>query len=252
VVVSEPEGARRQADALRQGFLVESLAQFTQQSRELAASPCHPVAVGVIFWRWGPCVLFIQGGCVSVVAEFHGPGEVVIQLEAIDAAALHHFKHQPDEAFTHLWMRWIQPRHLLAVHRHAAAAVRFGEHPLGVVLHHGCVGRFHQAVFKPRNDFHASLAGFFRQGADGIELNTGFDQGRFNRSKLAAVEGGAPTPNVGIDGIEPRSLQFIQGPRHLCPVVIQPARTVGEPDPERSLALNRGKTGCNRRTHPYG
>ena len=90
------------------------------------------------------------------------------------------------------------------------------------------------------------LTGFFRQGADGIEVNAGFDQGRFHGGKSAAVEGGAPTPNVGIDGVEPCILQFIQGPSHLRPVVIQPAGTVGQPDPERSLALNGGWAGCNR------
>ena len=111
LVVGEAEGAGREADHQAPGALhrLEPRPQFAQQAGELLAAPPHPEAVvGIERWllaRLGP----VEGAGGVVVAQLHGPGEVVIQLDAIDITALHDFDNQADEAGPHPRMGRVQP-----------------------------------------------------------------------------------------------------------------------------------------------
>ena len=111
MVVGKPEGAGGEADdrPLRPGHLGQMAPQLPQQPRQLLAPPAHPSPVGGAGGGFQPRLGAVEPPGVVVVAQLHGPGEMVIELDAIGAAALHHLADQADEPGPHPRVRRIQP-----------------------------------------------------------------------------------------------------------------------------------------------
>ena len=171
---------------------------------------------------------------------------MVVELDAIDAAALHDFADQAKKALPHPRVGRVEPHHWLAVHDHLSAAIPALQHPIGVLAHHGCVGRLHQAVLKPGDHLQAAAMGGLGEAADRIEAGVGLLQGRLHRCMAGAVEGGAPAPHVGIEGVEARFGQLLHCPIDAGGVVVERAGAIGEPHadaPGRSwLALGQQRS----------
>ena len=201
------------------------------------APPGHPSPVGHVEGGIIAGVFAVERPGVGVVAKIDGPGEVVVQLDAIDAAALHDFANQADQALAHPWMGGIEPHHRLAMHAHAAGAIAGLQDPVGVLLHHGGIGRLHQSVLKPRNHLHAAPMGRCRHAANRIQgpgsaavaLGLRLGQGRLDGGKGGAVEGGSPAPHVGVEGVEAGFGELADGLINPGVVVVERARAVGEP-----------------------
>ena len=194
----------------------------------------------ILGW-WCTGLRFVQRRGEGVVSEFHRPGEVVIQLKPIHPAAFHYLHHQADETFADLGMGRVEPHHFLAVHGHHGVAVSSSQDPLRLLTHDCRISRLHQAVFKPWDDLHPALTGLLTQRADGIELNSGFFQGRFNRCETTAMKGCAAAPHIGIDRIESCGFQLIHGLDETLTVVVKTARAVGQPYPQRASGLHGGQ-----------
>ena len=67
------------------------------------------------------------------------------------------------------------------------------------------------------------------EAADRIEVGVGLLQGRLHRRMAGAVEGGAPAPHVGIEGVEARFGQLLHRPIDAGGVVVERAGAIGEP-----------------------
>ena len=154
---------------------------------------------------------------------------MVVELDAIDAAALHDFADQAKKALPHPRVGGVEPHHWFAVHDHLSAAIPALQHPIGVLSHHGSIGRLHQAVLKPGDHLQAAAMGGLGEAADRIEVGVGLLQGRLHRRMAGAVEGGAPAPHVGIERVEARFCQLLHCPIDAGGVVVEGAGAIGEP-----------------------
>ena len=188
----------------------------------------------VIGWLH-PLLPFVESAGEGVVTEFHRPGEVIVELDAIHLAALHDLPDQPEKALAHAGVSGIQPHHLLAVHQHSSAAIAFLQHPLRVLPHHGGIGGLHQAVLKPGDHLQAALVGGAGHVADGVVSAIGLQQGRLDRRPAAAVKGGAPAPHIGVERVEAGARQFGDGAIEAPRLVVERAGAVGEPHPNAAL-----------------
>ena len=188
-----------------------------------------------------------------VVAQLHRPGEVIIELDAIDTAALHDLLNQPDEAGPHLGVGGIEPDPQILqrrglqrgpVHRIEGTAIAAPQQPVGVLLHHGAVGRLHQPVLEPGNHLQATTLGAARQAADRVETGIGCRQGGLQRRMAAAVEGGTSAPDIGVEGVEPGQGQLLHRLLDAGRVVVEGAGAVGEPHPHtRAAGLGQDRGG---------
>ena len=115
-------------------------------------------------------LLAVERAGVGVVPQFHGPGEVVIELNAVDLAALHDLADQPEEPRPHPRVSGVEPDHLLAMHGHAAFAGAVLQHPVGVFADHRGIRRLHQAVLKPGDHPQTASVGGLGEAANRIEL----------------------------------------------------------------------------------
>ena len=258
VVVGEAEGAGREADhrAPWAAHLLHGGPQFPQQGGELLAAPLHPVAVVEVGGRLPAGVSEIKGAGVGVIAQFHRPGEVVVELDAIDPAALHDLLDQTDEAGPHPRVGRIQPHPQVlerggfqvgAMHGVEGTAVGAAQHPLRVPLDHFGIARLHQAVLEPGDHLHAAPMGGLGEAADRVEARVGLGKGRLHRSPAAAVEGGPPAPDIGVEGVEAGGIELRHGGLDATGVVVEGAGAVGEPDADAALnPLGQAALGVNR------
>ena len=189
------------------------------------------MVVGVVLRRSSAGALLIQIHGEGVVTELHGPGEMIIELQALHRTAPQGFHNQTDEPLADSRMRGIQPGHAVAaVQQHPALTIGPGKHPLGMVPHHLGIGRLHQAVFKPGHHLNAALTPFLHQRADRINGQSRLLQRRLHRCIGTPVKRGAATPDIGQDPIESCSLELLHRFTDAGTVVIERARTVGQPD----------------------
>ena len=187
--------------------------------------------IGVIH-RWRTtCFLLIQIRREAVVTELHGPGEMVVQLQALHRAALQCFHHKTNEPLSDGGMSGIEPGHAMAaVQVHPALTIGTGEDPVGVLLHNLGRRRLHQPVLEPRHHLNAAFISLLHQGADRIDANTSLPQGRLNRRVGTLVKSGAATPDVRQHTVEPGLLKLLHRLADASTVVIERARAVGQPD----------------------
>ena len=146
------------------------MAQLAQQARELLTPPAHPDPIGDICRRLATGFAAIESAGVGVIAQFDGPGEVVIELNAVHGTALHNLGDQADKSSPYLRMGGIEPHHRLAMHGHGAAAIQSLLQPIGIAPHHLGIGRLHQPILKPGNHLQAPAVGRAGEAADRIEI----------------------------------------------------------------------------------
>ncbi len=218
--------------------------QLPQQGRELLASPAHPGPVVLVIGGFPTGGLAVERAGVRVVAQLHGPGEMVVELHSIHAASLHDFADQADEALPHAGMGRVQPDHRAAMQRVAGAAVPFGQHPIGLATHHVGISRLHQPVLKPRNHLQTAALGSPGHPADRIQVGIRLLQRRLQRRPAAAVEGGTPAPHVGVERVEAGLGQFADGLLDQGWVVVEGAGAIGKPDADAPGGLAACRWPC--------
>ena len=182
----------------------------------------------------------------GVIAKLDRPGEVVIQLDAIEPAAPHNLTDQTKKALPHTRMGRIQPGHRLAMQHHLGAAIALVQHPSWVALHHLGIGRLHQAILKPGNHLQATPVGRLGEPADWIELGGLHRQGGLHGGIAGAVKGGATAPHIRVERVEARRGQFGHGLLNPGCFVIKRTWAIGEPHADAAQRCWRRGHGGHR------
>ena len=250
VVVGKAEGAGGKADhgaprSIRRG---ETAAQHPQQFSQTLAAPAHPEPIGDISWGILAGIRLVERGGGGVIPQLDRPGEMIIQLDPIDAATLHNLPDQTQKPFLNLGMGGIEPHPQIlqrraaqigAVHRVQGTPIPSAQKPIGVIAGHLAVSRLHQPVLEPRDHLQPASVGAAGETADGIEIGSHRRQSRLQRGVAAAVERGAAAPDIGVERVETGLGQLLHGLIDATRVVIERTGTVGQPDAD-PRPLDRG------------